>query len=361
MLEQLSAYKAFLKPKFDESFWNQVKENPIKVERWILENINISKDENYIWVPSIPQGVYEMKMCDMESAKLFFVAMCRTAGVLSRVDPVTRKAQFKKEGKWMNVYLGEAQPQEVDEFGSISLKETESTSPACRYFKHFTLAKYENGRYKTLEYEFNQKLEDFPEELRLEAGNYMLYTAEREEDGTLLTRLSFFSLAKDEHKDVEVTLRNDVKPLESMGTFYLPSKLEEADGQSEQLQSCSLNNGIVIIWLDPDKEPTKHVLKDFEGLKQSFDALNIPFIFVLPNDERAQVFNRNDFSLPDNSVIIANDKLLTNFENSTKSNFDNQLPVLIMLSANNEILYLSSGYKIGAGDQLLKVLKQYHQ
>jgi transglutaminase-like putative cysteine protease len=360
-MEQLSAYKAYLKPKFKNDFWGDILEDPGKAEDWILENISINERENYIWVPATPKGVFEMKTSDLGSAKILFVAMCRTAGVVARIDKVTGIAQYKIGKDWTNVYLGKLQPKEIEDFGSIQLKATESSKDACEYYKNFTLAKFENGSYKTLEFEFKKALADFPAKLKLASGNYMLYTAERVKDGNLLTRLSFFNLSKDEHKEIDVRLRKEEKALESLGSFFLPSELKTVDGQIEQLDSESMRNGIAVIWLDPDKEPTKHVLKDFVDLKQSFDDLQTPFVFVLPNDDRAKVFNKDDYNLPENSIFVTNDQLLQDFESATKQSFENQFPVLTMISANKEIFYISNGYKIGAGDQLLKVFKKYQE
>ena len=359
--EQLSSYKSFLRPEFDPELWTQFKNNPATIERWILDNININKEENYIWVPSKPQGVFEMKTCDPGSAKLFFVAMCRTAGVLSRIDRITGITQYKTDEDWVNVYLGEPKPEEENEYGSIQLVRGEISDQKYLYNKQFTLAKFENGKYRTLNFDFKKELSEFPEKLDLAAGNYLLLTTEREKSGTLLARMTFFNVNKDEHKTVRVSLRKDTKPLESLGKFYLTSKFLLGNGQAEQILKCSLNKGAVVLWLDPDKEPSKHVLKDFEGLKQSFDALNLPFIIILPNDDRAKVFNPADYKLPLNSIIVTNDTMLKDFDVATQNKVENQLPVLTFLSATDDVLYLSSGYKIGAGDQLLKVLKKYHE
>lgn len=360
-LEQLSSYKAYLMSKFKADFWSGIKDDPQHAERWILDNISISKTENYIWVPAIPQGVFEMKIADMNSAKLFFVALCRTAGIASRVNPVTKIAQYKKDSKWTNVYLGESQPVKEDSFGSIGFVEAETNAQACRYYKHFSLAKFENGKYTTLEYDFKKHLKDFPDRMDLAVGNYLLFTAEREEDGTVLSRLSFFTLTEGEYKDVIVSLRNDGAPLQSKGKFHLPPSYNMAGGELQQLQSYMMKQGSVIVWLDPDKEPTKHVLKDFEDLTPSFDALNVPFVFVLPDDDRSKVFNKADYTLPSNALFVKDNTLLPHFSKAIGSHVENQLPVLTMVSGDNEILFLSSGYKIGVGDQLLKVLKKYVQ
>ncbi len=359
--EKLSAYKAFLQKQFRQDFWGAVLENPLMAEDWILQNINITKDENYIPVASVPQGVFEMKTCDPGSARLFFVALCRTAGVRARIHKVTGLAQYKTNEAWVNVFLGEKMTGDKGGGGSIHLLARGIDNRDCRYFKQFTLSRFINGRYETLDFEFNKKLSDFPDTLTLETGNYLLYTAERQNDGTLLTRMSFFPLRNDEHKTVVVSLRQDEQPLESLGSFYLPDGWLQPDGTKLFMNENSFKNGVVLACLDPDKEPTKHVLKEFEGLIQSYDALNVPFIFVLPNDERAKLFKRDEHKLPENSSIAMDDGMLNELESALGRELKNHLPVLALVSANNEIVYLSSGYKIGTGDQLLKVLKKYHE
>jgi hypothetical protein len=354
-MEQLSTYKAYLQTKFDTKFWAEVKKNPSKAEDWILSSINISKTENYIWVPSTPQGVLEMKTADLNSAKILFVAMCRTAGVLARIDQVTKIAQYQKESQWVNVHLGEKQVEKEEHFGSISLKT--SSDQVCKYNKQFSLAKFTDGFYKTLEYPFNKDVKDFPKNISLAVGKYLLLTAEREKDGTVLNRLSFFTLKQDEDKEVELKIRNEVKPMEAFGKYYLPDSLTAIDGQEEQFESCSQNRGTVVIWIDPDKEPTKHVLKDLEEVKDSFDANSIPFVFVLPEDVRAKQFNPSEYRLPENSHFIMGDELLSDFEVALGKQFHQQLPVVTFLSANNEVFFLSSGYRIGVGDELLKSIK----
>ncbi|WP_372751896.1 transglutaminase domain-containing protein [Labilibaculum sp.] len=354
-MEQLSAYKAYLKTSFDDEFWTEVKKNPAKAEEWILSTINISKAENYIWVPSTPKGVFEMKTTDLGSAKVLFVALCRTAGIPARIDRVTQIAQYKKDEQWVNVYLGEKQAEKEDHFGSISLHT--SSDEVCKYAKQFSLAKFENGFYKTLEFPFNKDVKDFPKNISLAVGNYLLLTAERENDGTVLNRLSFFTVKKDEHKQIELSIRSEVKPLEAYGKYFLPNNLKAIDGQPELFESCSLNRGMVVIWIDPDKEPTKHVLKDLEEVKDSFDELSIPFVFVLPQDVRAEQFEASDYSLPENSHFVMGDELLPNFEKTLGKNFHQQLPVVTFLTTNNEVFFLSSGYKIGVGDELLKSIK----
>ena len=56
-------------------------------------------------------------------------------------------------------------------------------------------------------------------------------------------------------------------------------------------------------------------------------------------------------------VIITGrrDDLLKEIETTTKLKFAENLPLIIVVNEKGEIIYLSNGYKIGIGEQLLKL------
>ena len=45
-------------------------------------------------------------------------------------------------------------------------------------------------------------------------------------------------------------------------------------------KACSKTMGMVIIWIDPEKEPTKHIFNDLPDLKQEFDSMGWKFVFL---------------------------------------------------------------------------------
>ena len=91
------------------------------------------------------------------------------------------------------------------------------TNPVPEYHIHFTIAHFENGRYNTLEYDFNRRITDFREELALLPGHYMLVTGNRFNDSKILSDISFFDLKENQHLTIEVNLRKDNMPPEITG------------------------------------------------------------------------------------------------------------------------------------------------
>ena len=82
--------------------------------------------------------------------------------------------------------------------------QSSDTNPVPEYYIHFTLARFEGGRYNTLEYDYNKKITDFKDELPLPPGHYMLVTGNRISDSKILSNISFFDLSENEHKTINV-------------------------------------------------------------------------------------------------------------------------------------------------------------
>ena len=74
------------------------------------------------------------------------------------------------------------------------------------------LHRFENGRYNTLEYDYNKKITDFKDELALPPGNYMLVTGNRLNDSKILSNITFFELSENEHKTLDSKNKEEISP-----------------------------------------------------------------------------------------------------------------------------------------------------
>ena len=127
-------------------------------------------------------------------------------GHASRLAPGTGRPQYYESGEWHDVlFSDDIRP--TGEKGYITFISTEK-SPVPQYHTHFTLAVLEGGRFKTLDYGYEVKINDLPERLPLAPGRYMLTTGNRDENGNVLASVSFFDLSPGEDARVEVKLRN---------------------------------------------------------------------------------------------------------------------------------------------------------
>jgi transglutaminase-like putative cysteine protease len=350
--EMLVPWRHYFLTKLPSQLVQNGENNPTLIVKYADERTRIEKDENYYGTPLSPIGVHELRIADNASRAIYFVAICRSLGVASRLEPGRKIPQYYFNSKWNDVYFsGQKQPDQNK--GFIKLQSSE-TKPVPEYYINFTLAHFEGGRYNTLEYDFNKMITDFKEELALPPGHYMLVTGNRLSDSRILSNITFFDLLENEHKTIEVKIRKDITEKKTIGKIDL-DKIYALAGNSDISQSCTKHNGLVVIWIDPEKEPTKHIFNDLPNLKAELDAWGGNFIFL----QQSESFNmKNIKGLPLNSTF-GFDNQMTVLKNNLKFNqpTDINLPFVVIADKDGNIYFVSSGYRIGIGEQILKYIR----
>ena len=323
--------------------------DPSLIIQYLNDNIRIADDENYYQTPLTPIGVNELKVSDTGSRAICFVAICRSLGIPSRLEPGRNVPQYFFNKNWHDVYFSD-QRQPDQHKGYLKLQSGD-TNPVPEYYIHFTLARFENGRYNTLEYDYNKKITDFKEALPLPSGHYMLVTGNRLSDSKILSNISFFDLSENEHKTIDVKIRKDASEKKILGKIDL-KKIYTLSHLNNSSQSCVNDKGLVIIWIDPEKEPTKHIFNDLPLLKTELDVWGGKFLFLSDSNS----FNpENVKGLPANSSFGI-DNQMSVLKNSLKLNLPPELnlPVVLITDRDGNILFISTGYRIGIGEQILK-------
>jgi len=332
------------------------KDDPLLIVSYLNDKIKIADEENYYSTPLTPIGVNELLVSDKSSRAICFVAICRTLGIPSRLEPGSNVPQYFTENSWHDVYFsGQLKPDPKK--GFLRLYSTD-TKPVPEYYVHFTIARFEGGRYNTLEYEYNTKIGDFHGELSLTPGHYMLVTGNRLNDKKILSNISFFDLAPDEHKNIEVKLRQDNSERVILGDIDL-KRFNDVVRNNSTSQSCSNEKETVLIWIEPDKEPSKHIFNDLPNLKRELDSWGGRFIFLTDSRVKNSSFNPVNYKdLPSNTAFTV-DNGLTYFNKNIKPLFASppEFPVVIMTDRDGKIFFISAGYNIGIGEQILKSVK----
>jgi len=343
-------YKPFLQNAFGLEFITNVKQDIFYLVNWIQSEININDKANYYNVPITARGVYELMVSDSYSRDLFFVAACRSFGIPSRLEPATKVPQYFTDN-WIDVDFGKkSMDSNKITSGAIKLKNSSENENAPLYYVHYTLSKYENGKYNTLDYGWDTPFNEMPEEIVLEAGNYLLITGNRQPDGSVLTAMQFFSLKENETKEIKLQIRKNAQPLVPLAEFVIPKTVVSFENKSITLNE---NEITILGWIDAGKEPTKHTLKDIGSISSAFDLLNCK-IYLLGSNENLSNSIISNYSLPISTVLI-NDQNLELLKSFKPENID--FPLFVVVK-NNEIFYISEGYQIGIGEQLIKTINK---
>jgi hypothetical protein len=354
--ELLVAWRHYFLKKLPSGLVKNGSNDPLLIVQYLNDNIIIDDDENYYKTPLTPVGVIELKVSDRASRAICFVAICRSLGVPSRLEPGRNIPQYYLNQNWNDVYFSDQKQPDLNK-GYLRLLSSE-TKPVPEYYIHFTLARFEDGRYNTLEYDFNKKISDFKEELSLPSGHYMLVTGNRLNDSKILSNISFFDLSANEHKTIEVKIRKDFSEKKIVGTIDL-KKVYGLFDTANLHQSCLNNKGLVIIWIEPEKEPTRHIFNELPVLKEELDEWGAKFLFLdVENGRYHSLLQQTIKGLPDNSSFGI-DNQMSVLKNNVK--FDPapeiNLPFVLVSDKDGNINFISSGYRIGIGEQILKYFR----
>lgn len=333
--------------------------DPAAAAAWIDTSITITNIENHYSVPIIPGAVLRMRMADSHSRDIFFIALCRNAGVPSRFAPGTGRPQYHSAGEWHDVWFtGDNRPSGTPGFLTFVPGHGSRMNQEPEYHVHFTIARIENGRFNTLDYGYGTKLSDMPVKIPLDPGIYMLTTGNRDENGNVLASVSLLELNAGDEQQLTITPRDLPEIPVKSGKINLTTSVKTFTGESVTLGSLA-GKGLVLIWMEPGREPTRHLLNDLPGLKKEFDRWGGSFVFLTdPERTPGQITRESVTGAPENALFATDPGLGLLQSLSGNISRERSLPVVLYCDSGGEVLFSSEGYRIGTGQQILKKIRE---
>jgi len=328
---------------------------------YVNKQIVLNEDENYYNCRITPQGVYELGITDSRSRNIFFVALCRNFGIPARIEPATSRPQYFKNGAWIDVYLQpEIAPTHLS-LANLTLLNAKENIIKPIYTANYSLAYFKGGEFHTLDYEGNPAVVNLPYTLKLDAGYYRLLIGSRANDGSVFVHTEYFELKGNTKRKMEIHIPKTEGKLPVKGIIDMNSVVTTKEGSKASLKELSKGKGLVLCFLDPGKEPSKHILQDFPGVQAELDQWGGGALFMIPDDKETKTFDASAFKgLPSNTVWGSDRQreLLKSATNALQIKFQDNFPLTIYLSSNGGILFSSAGYRIGTGTDVLAVIKK---
>ncbi len=360
--EFVTIWRSFLQQAFSKTEVEKFRTNPQLLINWIVQNIKIDTVSNYYNVPLSPESVYEMRVADKYSRNVFFVAACRSFGVPARIETATRKPQYLQGNSWIDVLFEKQIVTELPKGEVVLINQTDDKNFVPQYYTHFTIARLDKGQFTTLDYEFDPILKTFPCKLNLEEGYYRLMTGNRLNDGSVKCRIEYFNVEKGK----SISLPIIVLPMEAqtgvLGKAETSAGFKSLDNIDFML-SCFMSikdKALVVAVIDPDKEPTKHLMEDIKLVKKGIDDWGGQVLFIVAKDKLNKTFDPTVYKELPRSCFFGYDSTgdITNaIDLMCGQNPGPQSPQISIINPNGEIIFYSEGYSIGMGETILKNLK----
>jgi hypothetical protein len=366
--EFLTPYKSFFAANIEPSLAKQAVENPQALVDWVKNNVSINDALNAQRIPIMPMGVWKSRIADKGSRNIFFVAVARSLGIPARIEPVARKIQYFKDNAWVDVDF-EAAVQTTAKQGKV-IASYQPIKALPKYYSHFTIAKVlPNGTLQTLNFErggnVDMGLGDtwsglLKKPLSMDEGNYMLVTGTRMANGSVLAEIEFFNVEADKTTPIQLEMRESKDEIQVIGNFNSENKFKRADNGEETSLLATTGRGYYIVaLLGSRQEPTNHAMRDIAAVKKELEDWGRGIVLLFPDEKGYKNFDPKEFGDLPGTITYGLDidgAIQKEMATAMKLQNANTLPIFLIADTFNRVVFVSQGYTIGLGEQLMKVI-----
>lgn len=368
--EFLTPYKSFFAANIEPSLAKQAVENPQALVDWVKNNVSINDALNAQRIPIMPMGVWKSRIADKGSRNIFFVAVARSLGIPARIEPVARKIQYFKDNAWVDVDFEAAVQTTAKQGKVIASYQPIKALQDPKYYSHFTIAKVlPNGTLQTLNFErggnVDMGLGDtwsglLKKPLSMDEGNYMLVTGTRMANGSVLAEIEFFNVEADKTTPIQLEMRESKDEIQVIGNFNSENKFKRADNGEETSLLATTGRGYYIVaLLGSRQEPTNHAMRDIAAVKKELEDWGRGIVLLFPDEKGYKNFDPKEFGdLPGTITygLDINGAIQKEMATAMKLQNANTLPIFLIADTFNRVVFVSQGYTIGLGEQLMKVI-----
>lgn len=357
----------------NEELRKSVTGDPQFLVQWVKDQIEIKDNLNPQRIPISPAGVWNAKVADTGSRDIFFIASARSIGIPARIEPVARKVQYYHDSQWVDVDF-EADVQTVNKQGKlVATYKPISSVDDPKYRSHFSVARIlPEGKLQTLNLRGGNRNVDMGagnawsgilrQPLLIDAGNYMMVTGMRMANGSVLANLTFFGVKPDETTKVDLVMRENDDEIAVIGNFNSENRYKKADtGEEISILQTTGRGYFVVAILGARQEPTNHAMRDIAAVKAELEKWGRSMVMLFPDEQGYSRFDTNEFGALPNTItygIDINNQIQQEIVANMKLSNPNSLPIFIIADTFNRVVFVSQGYTIGLGEQLMKTINK---
>lgn len=331
-----------------------------------MRDIAVVDSVNTVNIATPPEGVLAAGVTDTPSKELFFVAACRTLGIAARLNPVDGKPEYNEGRGWMPAVFSARQS--VGDKGKLLLRYSGKAVKDPVYYTHFTVSKINHGVARSVDLGSNSQVDMgggasfsriFAAPVDLEEGDYILTTGNRKSDGSVVSQVRSFQVKAGDLTVADMVLPDADEELAVLGLVRTPLEYMPENGEKLYRLKLPENGYTALVFMAANQEPTNHLVRDMSVLKAEFEEKGVEMAFLFTDRDQLGRFSRHDFRpLPDVMKLgyDQNGRIKEMLAECLKlKNIDN-LPLIVMLNRKGEVVFISQGYRIGLGTQILKVM-----
>lgn len=342
----------------------QLHNNPVHALEYFRRHFTVDNTYNPQQIPMTVKGFATLKTGDSHSAGIAVTGFLRSLGIAARMLHGTSVLQYFYHNRWHDFSLDDTAVSEQPKQGKLFLSFTpDETLKNPQYEIHYTIAKFENGRFHTLGLDNSNMISGqkniINKEIAINAGYYMLTSGRRLANGSVLGRLSFFTVENGKTTYLPLIIRNNTDELQIIGNINPETKfMPQISSEPVGIIQTTGRGYFMLAVIEAQKEPTVHALRELSAAE--YEKWELPMIFLFPDEKQLKTFNIDKFENLPSGIVFGYDidaEIFSMLKTALSLTSDN-LPLFIIADSFGRVVFFSQGYRIGLAEQLMNVIRK---
>jgi transglutaminase-like putative cysteine protease len=329
-------------------------DHPMKLWQYMKEHVKIVDELGCDTILCSAAGSLKNGVCGKRSFAIVYVSICRALGMAARLNPVNHEPEYYEVhgGEAFDFIPVRTEQEPVTRY-NITMKNR--TGRNLNYEEHLTLAQFKQGRYETLSYP--QVIVRDSWSFALEEGSYRILTSIRQINGMVSSYAYYFNVPEVTELSVEVREDNTRNLLKQVSLS--DEQVEDADHNKISLKNTYREDSTVLIFAEPGKEPTEHLLQELLGCKEELNASGTRLCIVLSawEDQENQTLQRVCREISEVALYVCTNQNYMVKLHEEMNVGDERLPFAIAVAPGFLGQYAFANYNIGTAHTLLSILK----
>lgn len=349
--EILSAWRKGLEESFSEEEKEQFREMPARIWEEVDRLVEEHPEGERESLITVPLACLSLGTGSLRSKKVLFVAIARTLGIPARLRQEDGAVEYWQGDGFVPV-LSEAKQ------SAKLILYSQDTSIYWRYFQNFSVARMERGQYVSLRLS-NREWSHGELTVELTPGRYRILTSNRLPNGNQFAYQYELELISGEEKKLSLPMRkaelSDMLETIAIPEFYL----RDAKGQEIPASDLTRQGRRVMLWLSESEEPTEHLLNELLEQKEAFLKYQKSLLFIVRSGDAflQPAMARLQKAFPEVETCYDSMTENTNMLGRRMYVDHERLPLVVVTDGTLQGIYAASGYNVGIGAMLLRLLK----
>jgi hypothetical protein len=347
-LEPLRPWRRICRQMFTPEEQKEFRSDPERMWQWIRGNIR-EELTGFKDLPETPAGMVRRRAASPFGRRVLFVACCRALGIPAKLSPVNGEPEF---------FLRSIKRiSENKEKATLVLSAPEDQS--ALYHENWTICKKRRGFYAPLE------LMDIPQgekrEITLCPGEYRIVTSVRKPDGSQMVHIRRFTMLAGEKRGERLRF-SKLCVADLFQQYPLPAAQLRAEeniqsfaAEEKPLREIVAGKAGVILWLEPGREPTEHILNELRESKDAFSGAGLDLWMILEKPCKDHTLDLAREALPFGKVYLGD--YATDAPMAARQLFldPDRMPYVLLVNEKGTVRYACCGYNVGTAELLIRL------